>query len=217
MHRSGTSCIMRIFNLLGVSIGNNLISPQEDNPEGFWEDWYLVQINRQILKNSKGSWDKPPEKIKLSLKNKLDILSFINNQDRSKIFGFKDPRMLLTWNAWKPFLKNYTIVSVFRHPSSVSQSLYVRNKIDNEYANYLWEIYNKKLIKINENENMTFINFDNNSSFERKIKKVSLSLGLNYDDKALNFYNPSNRNSDKIEEISNEINKKIYNQLLEFE
>ena len=54
MHRSGTSCITRIFNLLGVTLGEELLDPASDNPKGFWENWYLVQINKQILKNSNG-------------------------------------------------------------------------------------------------------------------------------------------------------------------
>ena len=64
---------------------------------------------------------------------------------------------------------------------------------------------------------MTFINFDNELSFENKIKKIALLLGLNYNSDALKFYDPSNRNSDNIENIFNEVNKSIYDSLLKFE
>ena len=218
MHRSGTSCITKIFNLTGIDLGKNLLQPQRDNPQGFWEDWYLVQINQQILKNSNGSWDKPPSEIHVSLKNKLDILSFIyNNRSKSKVFGFKDPRILLTWDAWKPYFKNHVIVGVFRHPTSVSKSLYTRNQINEKFGNKLWYEYNSKLLEINKSENITFINFDNYLTFEDKIKKIVSIVGLNYNSEALNFYDNSNRNSDCIEEIINKKNKNIYNQLLKEE
>jgi len=54
MHRSGTSVVTRILNLLGAELGHPLIEAGSDNPKGFWENWYLVQINKQILKNSNG-------------------------------------------------------------------------------------------------------------------------------------------------------------------
>ena len=77
MHRSGTSCITRMFNLSGVSLGTDLFPPAEDNSEGYWEDARFVRINNKILKNSNGSWYNPPKNLKISLKNKLDIMSFI--------------------------------------------------------------------------------------------------------------------------------------------
>ena len=79
-------------------------------------------------------------KIKLSLKNRLDIISFIHNRE-NVVLGLKDPRMLLTWNVWKPYLKNYVIVAVFRHRASVTKSLYARNRIDEKLGNKLWNKY----------------------------------------------------------------------------
>tara|TARA_Y100001960_G_C14573055_1_gene776860 strand:- start:164 stop:853 length:690 start_codon:yes stop_codon:yes gene_type:complete len=213
MHRSGTSCITRIFNLNGVNLGNDLLEPQRDNPLGFWENWYLVYINRQILKNSNGSWDKPPKQIKLSLKNKLDILSFINNRNSNEVFGLKDPRMILTWKAWEPYLNNSNIVAVFRHPASVTKSLYARNNLDYESSSYLWNTYNQILLDINKKYNITFINFDNSLSFEKKIKDVLVSIGLNYNSETLKYYDSSNRKSDDKKTI-NKKNIDIYNQLL---
>ena len=215
MHRSGTSCITKIFNLTGIDLGKNLLEPQKDNPQGFWEDWYLVQINKQILKNSNGSWDNPPSKINVSLKNKLDILSFIyNNKSNNKILGFKDPRLILTWSAWEPYLKNHVIVGVFRHPNSVAKSLYDRNQINERLGKKLWYEYNLKLLDINKREDITFINFDNYPTFENKIKKVVSIVGLNYNSDALKYYDSSNRSSDCIEEKINKKYEEIYNQLL---
>ena len=38
MHRSGTSALTRVLNLLGVELGSELMAAAEDNNEtGFWE------------------------------------------------------------------------------------------------------------------------------------------------------------------------------------
>ena len=43
MHRSGTSALARVVNLLGVSLGrtDDMMQPNEINPKGFWENQSL--------------------------------------------------------------------------------------------------------------------------------------------------------------------------------
>jgi hypothetical protein len=36
MHRSGTSALTGVLNLMGVSLGKELLQPQPDNPKGFF-------------------------------------------------------------------------------------------------------------------------------------------------------------------------------------
>ena len=44
MHRSGTSAVASVCNLLGMDLGARLMRPAADNEEGFWEleDIYLA-------------------------------------------------------------------------------------------------------------------------------------------------------------------------------
>ena len=52
MHRSGTSLVIRLLNLLGVSLGSeeHLLPPVDgDNPTGFWEHREVAMINDTIL------------------------------------------------------------------------------------------------------------------------------------------------------------------------
>ena len=216
MHRSGTSCITKIFNLNGIKLGNDLLSSQNDNPRGFWEDWYLVKINRQILKRSKGSWNNPPKKIKVSIKDKLDILNFLN-LNRKAALCIKDPRMLLTWEVWKPFLKNYQLVGVFRNPESVSKSLNKRNNFDINSGYSLWNKYNKNLIKISNNEKISIINFDNSNSFKNKISEIVNNFGIEFNPDSLKYYNPKYLNSkfQDLNDIKNNLD--TYNELIRLE
>ena len=59
MHRSGTSLIARYIHDLGYSIGDDIMSPSFDNPEGFYENNLIVELNNSILKKFGSTWDRP--------------------------------------------------------------------------------------------------------------------------------------------------------------
>ena len=212
MHRSGTSCITRIFNLCDVYLGPSLLEPQSDNPEGFWENSYIFEINEKILKQSGGSWNNPPKKIKVTFFDKLAMMNVLYNRKNS-ILGIKDPRLLITWEAWEPFIESYTIVGVFRHPFSVSKSLNKRNNFDILKGVDLWGKYNNKLINFIKSDNLILIDFDNPNTFKNKISNVLQKLDLRLNENALKFYNPNNRNSDDINAIEDSKISHLYNLL----
>jgi hypothetical protein len=62
MHRSGTSAITRILNLLGLYLGpaQHLMKPRRDNPKGFWEHEPIADLNDEILARLGGSAAEPP-------------------------------------------------------------------------------------------------------------------------------------------------------------
>ena len=49
MHRSGTSALMRVLNLLGVDIGTSLLPPNEDNEAGYWEHVDIYRQQEQLM------------------------------------------------------------------------------------------------------------------------------------------------------------------------
>ena len=63
MHRSGTSFLVRAFNLCGVDLGNpeDLHSdqwrPESDNIRGHWENKEIVRLTEETLSQNDGSWD----------------------------------------------------------------------------------------------------------------------------------------------------------------
>src|ERR1700691_3651857 len=61
MHRSGTSAVSRILNLLGADLGptQDLLT-EYDNPAGHWESKSLVACTDWILAAFARSWDFPP-------------------------------------------------------------------------------------------------------------------------------------------------------------
>jgi len=62
-HRSGTSMLTRLLHTCGLYLGpeNDLMPPQADNPEGFWEHLGLVALNDELLNELGGAWDLPPK------------------------------------------------------------------------------------------------------------------------------------------------------------
>ena len=50
MHRSGTSAITRVINLMGIDLGKTLLSIPVDNPTGHWENKILLDRHEELLK-----------------------------------------------------------------------------------------------------------------------------------------------------------------------
>ena len=57
MHRSGTSAVTRVLNLLGAELGEPLMPSSKDNPAGFWEHMEAVDIHETLLAELGMSWD----------------------------------------------------------------------------------------------------------------------------------------------------------------
>jgi len=57
MHRSGTSAMARIMNLLGVALGEDIVPPQFDNPRGFLEHRKIYEIHDKLLSGLGSAYD----------------------------------------------------------------------------------------------------------------------------------------------------------------
>ena len=61
MHRSGTSALTRVLNLLGLDAGRDvLMGASESNPTGHWEVERLTSFNDRLLDDRGGRWSAPP-------------------------------------------------------------------------------------------------------------------------------------------------------------
>jgi len=66
MHRSGTSMVSGVLNILGVDIGKDLLGNHWSNPLGHFENNDFRNLNTQILKEAGGDWLNPPSREKSS-------------------------------------------------------------------------------------------------------------------------------------------------------
>ena len=137
MHRSGTSALAGMLHQNGIIMEdpNNLryISPHE-NSKGFFENYRFRALNDQILYqngySAKSFSPMTPDYIEVTEQDTSIIRSLLHEYDeRYTTWGFKDPRMCLTYNAWKPFLqKPYTdqeikIVIMYRPFEDIADSM----------------------------------------------------------------------------------------------
>src|SRR5947209_4255993 len=149
MHRSGTSMITRLLNLVGMELGSNLHPPQEDNSEGFWEDYQFSRLNDALLNLWDGAWDWPPN-LPLNWTEDYRLEPFyisgralIEKFRNVEWWGWKDPRNSLLLPFWLKLQPDLKLIYCIRHPFEVSSSLQKRGGYHTlNYGYQLWHIYN---------------------------------------------------------------------------
>ncbi|HEY4272940.1 MAG TPA: glycosyltransferase [Candidatus Udaeobacter sp.] len=153
-HRSGTSMVTRLLHCCGLELGpeSDLMPPQADNPEGFWEHLRFVAINDELLSELGGAWDLPPKPNEDFTSARLDPLRLkarllVEEFDPTTVWGWKDPRNSLTLPFWQELLPRLKKVVVVRNPLEVAHSMRERNGTSYSFGLRLWEIYNRRLFE----------------------------------------------------------------------
>jgi hypothetical protein len=184
LHRSGSSATAGVMHLLGIHMGDTLLQATKHNQKGHYENVEFVQLNQEILKSVNSTWNKPPsqEKIAETKLSVAKIRTFIE-KNMKPIWGLKDPRTLLTFELWKPYLEEVTdITYVFVHrpfESSV-RSLASRDRNTIGTANLILTPYLKNLYHYRHNyglppENIIDVSYqdilNNPEAFVRQINE----------------------------------------------
>ena len=151
MHRSGTSALTRVLNLIGVELGTDealTTEPVADNPKGYWEHHELTAISDAILKRHGGSWDEPPllppgwETAAAIDDLRKRAQQLIQNQFGAvQLWGWKDPRTCLTLPFWQLLLPDMRYVICLRNPLDVARSLEHRDHLSAAKSSDLWLTY----------------------------------------------------------------------------
>lgn len=150
MHRSGTSAITGLLNLLGVELGNRLMPPAASNNEsGFWEHMGVVEIHDALLHALGRNWhdlrqlprDWLHSDAAKVAKGKLAAL-IKSDFAKSTLWAVKDPRLCRLLPLWCELLSELQIepcvVMVLRHPDEVSRSLRDRDGFPLEQGLLSW-------------------------------------------------------------------------------
>lgn len=149
MHRSGTSAVARIVNLMGVDLGaeERLMGAKPDNPTGFWENLSFSSFNDDLLAYLGGRWDDPPVLLAgWEGDSGLDpwrdrALEVLDDQFSGEIGGWKDPRMSLLLPFWRTVVDIEPGLLVLRHPAEVAASLAARDAMAEDRSARLWLRY----------------------------------------------------------------------------
>ena len=151
MHRSGTSAVTRLINLLGVRTPpeDDLVQPSEKNPAGYWESESLVAFTIRVL-DTVGCDFRCPVALEPGWENdpRLDPLREDARAAVRRVFltapwVWKDPRHCLAFAFWRTVLPvQPVVVLVNRNPLEIAASMHrARSDEGKIYALALWERY----------------------------------------------------------------------------
>ena len=150
MHRSGTSAVTRVVNMLGVPVcrPSDLVRELHGNPKGHWESATLVRLNNRLLHQMGYAWWCPPPPgpddgafARITMPIARARAQF-ETQHPTREWACKDPRTSLTLPFWLEALNVLpAVILVHRNPLEVADSLKRRNGFDHPLSLALWERY----------------------------------------------------------------------------
>jgi glycosyltransferase involved in cell wall biosynthesis len=192
MHRSGTSAVTRVLNLLGVELGNNLMPPYRGNEKGFWEHLGIVSLHDQILARFDSRWDDPAplpdgwwkDSTVQVLKGRiLDVLR--RDFSASPLWGLKDPRMCRLLPLWEQIFSELGCepfyVIMLRNPEEVAASLEKRDGLSGQKSDVLWLDHTIAVESGTRGRPRVFIAYDQLlSDWEKTMTRVSTRLDVNW-------------------------------------
>lgn len=149
MHRSGTSALSRIFNLLGFSAPKTLMKANASNQKGHWESTPIARLNDEILAAMQLDWSDWSVGNTAGLRAKAranfydDILSTLAQEfPEGRPAVVKDPRICRLMDFYRQALEEETIAASaiipVRNPLAVMRSLEARNGMSETDAGLLW-------------------------------------------------------------------------------
>jgi colanic acid/amylovoran biosynthesis glycosyltransferase len=141
MHRSGTSLAAQIFYRAGLFMGDNLMKPSPNNPDGYFEDKDIIAFHDDIFHfNGIERWRSPSTitgQISLPPGSQEKAGGLIERKfDGQKLWGWKDPRTSWFLPFWKSILPEAKFVFTYRKPAEVAWSL-IRRGDYKEYSDSL--------------------------------------------------------------------------------
>jgi len=170
MHRSGTSALGGVLNIMGLEFGSDLMKANQANSKGYFENNFVYILNEKILSESNSSWDDYHFNINKISKDKKKIYieeakAIIKKEFRySKSFVIKDPRICLLFPLWETACLELgikiKIIIPFRNPMEVASSLRKRNSLSIEKSLILWTHHFLSAEYYSKNYNRLFISFD---------------------------------------------------------
>jgi len=149
MHRSGTSVLARLLNLMGMYFGPEGISTgaNHENPKGFWERRDVRVLNDHVLHSVGCDWDRvlefDPEALPASLVSEFEkrAARLVLEMDAHRPWIMKEPRLSLLFPLWRRVLEVPVCIRILRSPIEVASSLMTRNNIPMHAGLALWERY----------------------------------------------------------------------------
>jgi GT2 family glycosyltransferase/glycosyltransferase involved in cell wall biosynthesis len=149
MHRSGTSVVTRLINLMGAYFGPQSASTgaNPENPKGFWERRDVRDENDALLWSAGADWwkvaDLSLERVPDDAVERFDtnVPTILQDLEAHRPWVVKEPRFCLLFPMWRRHVETPVCVLVHRSPVQVAYSLQHRNGFPLSFGVALWERY----------------------------------------------------------------------------
>ncbi len=197
MHRSGTSLITKSLEVLGFSLGDNLMPEREDNPKGFFEDVDLVTLNDELLKAGSSRWDTlllTPDARNIRDEQLIRNAETLLTEKFRQVdkLAIKDPRLCLLLPFWQARFDSSNIsahyIVVHRNPAEVAASLAKRNGFSTRQGLLLDFIYTREMMRFLGDDGLVidYASFMNDPAHE--VNRISNFLNQEADAAALSAF-----------------------------
>jgi len=173
MHRSGTSPLARLVNLMGLYFGpeGSGLPANDENPRGFWERSDVVGLNDRLLSSVGADWcDIHPFLLRHAERDGANpvvpsIAAMTLELDAHRPWFLKDPRFSLTMPFWNAFLESPNVIVCWRNPAAVVASLLRRAErgmqgLSRDEAYALWEAYTVAALNASSAHQRLILDFD---------------------------------------------------------
>lgn len=194
VHRSGTSAVTRVCNLLGTELGPDLLPPGPDNPRGYWENRSIMRLHDEVFAALGSSWDDcralptgwheyPQTKVFQQALTRIVRRDF----GTAALWGLKDPRLCRLMPLWHGLTAELGLsvacIIVLRHPLEVAASLAARNGFPLGQGLLLWLRHNLELELHSRAYPRVFITYDEllhdwRAAMDRIAAKLSIAWPL---------------------------------------
>lgn len=168
MHRTGTSSVAGLLQRHGLWLGDEAdIMPADTyNPDGYFENNRLVEVNDAILSAFDGSWSSPPDfptgwthDPRLE-EPKEKARAMGDRLDAFRPWGFKDPRAALTLPFWRSVWGELTVIVTLRNPLETARSLHRRDGMSLQEGLGLWGAHYRSLLEQTTPDTRTVIEYE---------------------------------------------------------
>ncbi len=191
MHRSGTSAVTRVLNLLGADLPTRLMSAVPgDNDLGFWESIDIVDLHDDFLAAAQSCWDDlaPIDTARfqseIAVQTRDRIVEILERDfAESQLFVIKDPRICRLVPLWLTILRQFGAQPLFvipaRNPLEVAASLQKRNEFSTEKSLLLWLWHVLEVERATRRSLRTFVSYaDLLHDWRSAIRIIETDLGV---------------------------------------
>lgn len=190
MHRSGTSAITRVINLLGADLAVDLLPANDGNEAGYWESADAWQLNDEILASAGSRWDDwlrhDPASVPALFGKafKARALGLLERDfEDSPLFVLKDPRICRLLPFWLDVLREFgaepACVLPIRNPLEVAASLTKRNGFIPAKSHMLWLRYVLDAEYGSRGLNRAFVSYDGLlDDWRNAVRELADELGI---------------------------------------